>query len=56
MFDILNVGRRFELLQEIANMSRRGAVSIAFWSREVWRKAWGLEDAYWRSVYVLLVV
>ena len=52
VYDTLNAGYRFGLLNDIAMMSS-GSKNLATkggWSRLVWERAWKLDHAYWESI------
>ena len=49
VFDLLNVADIFGFMNEIVNMAQAGHFwSKRVWREKVWKRAWALDDCYWR--------
>ena len=49
VFDVLNVACLYGFLHDIVNMAQRGHFWVkGIWKERVWKRAWALDDYYWR--------
>ena len=49
VFDLLSVVYRYGLLTEVTNMARLGHFwSKDVWTKMVWKRAWELDECFWR--------
>ena len=55
IYDLLNTAARFDLLQQVLEMSLGYSrqSTKAQWSKVVWQKGWELDDLYWRSAVIV---